>query len=471
VYHLELDEDYIIKPTTSKNSQTPLSQKEIVIVDKKNTGRLLTMSRWNGGLHEFLEIKHGLQPKKESLCPISLSHPIYFNRYQHLYGLTGTVGTSAERQELSQVYQLGIVQIPSHKKSQLQILAPKHTRDRHSHLETILQELLTMRSAGRPVLLILQSIRKTEEFAQYLKGRGIPTQVLNERQSEHENSLISKAGLPGVVTIATNTAGRGTDIEPVKLSVENGGLHVIIGFFPESERVEIQAYGRAGRQGQPGSGRMIILIDEALFIEYPQLLSAQQMLETEPFAILRQLRAERSAKLSEVRLQSIEHEKIHHQLLDTFLSHLTNWRNAIDNSFLNSLDERRFSLFDATKSDKEETCITSCSLGQPLLRYLSASKVVFRSPDSSWNTILLNAKSFIESEILQDWALHFYDKLEEHHFKQEAGLNATIINEKVNAFYDKWSACFSSPQSHFIRGLNSSINYILNTTQFQEELS
>jgi preprotein translocase subunit SecA len=285
------NEEYVVKPLKDV-------KESVVIVDKNNTGRLSENSRWQRGLHQFLELKHGLDMKEETLMPSSLSHPIYFGMYDRIYGLTGTVGGNIEREEVAHSYRVDVIDVPPHRLSLRKDLDPVIVSDEEQYQKVLEEEIQNTIRAQRPTLILFETIQQTKFFQSALEVLNIPCQTVNARQSEEEDFLITKAGLPGAVTLATNTAGRGTDIIPSPESLKAGGLHVILTYLPRNQRVEAQGLGRAGRQGQPGSTRIIMFLPQKVVMhvssgkdQYSRLLARRDALVAKE-SQERQLRAE-----------------------------------------------------------------------------------------------------------------------------------------------------------------------------------
>ncbi|MGL5626759.1 MAG: hypothetical protein ACRDDW_04490 [Candidatus Rhabdochlamydia sp.] len=288
LYHFKEKQDYIIQHQDKENAQ---SQEKITIVDWNNTGRLKEKSRWQDGLHQFLEAKHGLEIQQESLTVASLCHPVYFNLYQNIYGLTGTLGEKIERDEVEKTYGITSFDVPSHRKNLRQELSPLITSSQEEYDRLIFKEIEEIQQQERPILLLCETIQASLDFSKSFQEKGISFQLLNELQKENEDFIIARAGEPRIVTIATNTAGRGTDIILNPSSRENGGLHVILTFFPQNDRIGNQGFGRCARQGQAGSCRLILKTEKSLSL----LLSKRSwMVEQTSLARMENIKTERS---------------------------------------------------------------------------------------------------------------------------------------------------------------------------------
>ncbi|MCX7116183.1 MAG: hypothetical protein NTW08_09815 [Gammaproteobacteria bacterium] len=250
---------YVIKLARNDDGST---EKQVVIMDYDNTGRASVGQRWSAGVHQLVEEKHGFKPKSESMTATSLTHANFFNDYRLIYGLTGTMGEPAERAEILNIYHVDAFDVPPHFPCHRQALPAKFDADTPAHYETILADILKTQQAGRPVLVLFKTVASSKAFSEFLASKSMRHQLLNEMQQENEDYLISRAGEAKMITVATNTAGRGTDIILSPESKANGGLHVVFTFFPNNLRVEEQGFGRASRQGQSGSWAMYLCAED-----------------------------------------------------------------------------------------------------------------------------------------------------------------------------------------------------------------
>ena len=284
------DRDYIVKDG------------EIVIVDEF-TGRQMPGRRWSEGLHQAIEAKEGLRVQRESVTLATITFQNYFRLYDKLSGMTGTAMTEAE--ELHKIYKLEVVAIPTHREMIREDEADLVYRDEPAKFNALIDEIAEMQEEGRPVLVGTISVEKSEMLAAMLKRRGIKHEVLNAKFHEKESGIVAQAGRTGAVTIATNMAGRGTDIllggnpaglaseilhkrglNPAEVDRETyeaalaeaklitdedhervvsvGGLHIIGTERHDSRRIDNQLRGRAGRQGDPGSSRFYLSLEDDL---------------------------------------------------------------------------------------------------------------------------------------------------------------------------------------------------------------
>jgi preprotein translocase subunit SecA len=284
------DRDYIVKDG------------EIVIVDEF-TGRQMPGRRWSEGLHQAIEAKEGLRVQRESVTLATITFQNYFRLYTKLAGMTGTAMTEAE--ELHKIYKLEVVAVPTHRPMIRADEADLVFRNEQGKFTALIDEIVEMHEQGRPVLVGTVSVEKSEHLADMLKRRGIKHEVLNAKFHEKEAPIVAQAGRTGAVTIATNMAGRGTDIllggnpaglasemlhrkglNPAEVDKETyaealaeakticdedhervvavGGLHIIGTERHDSRRIDNQLRGRAGRQGDPGSSRFYLSLEDDL---------------------------------------------------------------------------------------------------------------------------------------------------------------------------------------------------------------
>jgi preprotein translocase subunit SecA len=234
---------------------------EVVIVDEF-TGRLLAGRRYNEGLHQAIEAKEGVEVQQESMTLATISFQNYFRLYEKLAGMTGTALTEAE--EFHQIYKLDVVEIPSNRKLARLDRTDRIYRTEKAKFQAIAREVKTLHTKGQPVLLGTVSIEKNEALGAMLNKAGVPHQVLNAKNNEREAKIVAQAGEKGAVTLATNIAGRGTDIVLGEGVKEIGGLFVLGSERHESRRIDNQLRGRAGRQGDPGVTQFFVSTEDDL---------------------------------------------------------------------------------------------------------------------------------------------------------------------------------------------------------------
>src|SRR3989339_105983 len=245
----EKDVDYVVKDG------------EIIIVDEF-TGRLMQGRRYSEGLHQAIEAKEKVEVQSESQTLATITFQNYFRLYKKLAGMTGTAKT--EETELWKIYKLEVMTIPSHRKMIRQDYADIIFKNKRAKFKAVVDEIAEKHKKGQPLLVGSISIENSELISDLLRRRGIPHHVLNAKQHEREAEIISQAGQKGNVTISTNMAGRGTDIVLGEGVAEIGGLHVIATERHESRRIDNQLRGRAGRQGDKGSTRFYVSLEDNL---------------------------------------------------------------------------------------------------------------------------------------------------------------------------------------------------------------
>ncbi|HVX24648.1 MAG TPA: preprotein translocase subunit SecA [Candidatus Saccharimonadales bacterium] len=234
---------------------------EVVIVDEF-TGRLLAGRRYNEGLHQAIEAKEGVEVQEESMTLATISFQNYFRLYEKLSGMTGTAMTEAE--EFHQIYKMDVVDVPSNKPLVRQDRQDRIYRTEKSKFKAIVREVQTLHAKGQPVLIGTVSIEKNEALGTMLKKAGVPHQVLNAKNNEREAKIVAQAGERGAVTLATNIAGRGTDIVLGEGVKDLGGLFVLGSERHESRRIDNQLRGRSGRQGDPGVTQFFVSTEDDL---------------------------------------------------------------------------------------------------------------------------------------------------------------------------------------------------------------
>ena len=243
------DKDYVVKDG------------EVIIVDEF-TGRLMFGRRYSDGLHQAIEAKEGVKIERESQTLATITFQNYFRMYNKLAGMTGTAKT--EEQEFRKIYGLDVIVIPTHR----QMVRLDHPdviyKTKRGKYKAAVSEIAELYAKGQPVLVGTTSIAQSEDLSAMLKRQGVPHNVLNAKFHEMEAQIISQAGQRAAVTIATNMAGRGTDIVLGEGVPELGGLHIIGTERHESRRIDNQLRGRSGRQGDPGSSRFYLSLEDDL---------------------------------------------------------------------------------------------------------------------------------------------------------------------------------------------------------------
>ncbi len=243
------DKDYVVKDG------------KVVIVDEF-TGRLMFGRRYSEGLHQAIEAKEGLQVERESQTLASITFQNYFRMYNKLSGMTGTAKT--EEQEFNNIYGLEVYEIPPNKPLLRQDLPDLIFKTKKAKYKAVVKDVVERHKKGQPVLVGTTSIVQSEELGDMLLKNGVPNNVLNAKHHEKEAEIVKNAGQRGMVTIATNMAGRGTDISLGEGVAELGGLHILGTERHESRRIDNQLRGRSGRQGDPGSSQFFLSLEDDL---------------------------------------------------------------------------------------------------------------------------------------------------------------------------------------------------------------
>ncbi|UCH10126.1 MAG: preprotein translocase subunit SecA [Fidelibacterota bacterium] len=244
-----------------KDVEYVVQEGKVLIVDEF-TGRILPGRRYSDGLHQALEAKEGVVIEKETQTIATITIQNYFRMYEKLAGMTGTAATEA--QEFAQIYKLEVTTVPTNElivRRDNEDLVYKTKREKYN---AILDSIEDRHRHGQPVLVGTISVEVSETLSRMLKRRGIPHNVLNAKQHQREAEIVLRAGQPGAVTIATNMAGRGTDIKLGEGVKDLGGLHILGTERHESRRIDLQLRGRSGRQGDPGSSVFFLSLEDDL---------------------------------------------------------------------------------------------------------------------------------------------------------------------------------------------------------------
>ena len=257
---MHLDKDYVVKDD------------QVLIVDEF-TGRIMPGRRYSDGLHQAIEAKEHVKVKRESKTLATITFQNFFNKYDKKCGMTGTALT--EEKEFREIYGMDVVEVPTN----LPVKRIDHNdsvyKTKREKLNAIVEDIVASHEKGQPVLVGTSTIDASEELSQLLKKRGIPHKVLNAKFHELEAEIIADAGQIGAVTIATNMAGRGTDIKLGEGVTELGGLKIIGTERHESRRIDNQLRGRAGRQGDPGESKFYISLEDDLM----RLFGSQNLMQ------------------------------------------------------------------------------------------------------------------------------------------------------------------------------------------------
>ena len=263
VHHINnaLRANYIM----SRDKEYVVSDGEVLIVDQF-TGRILRGRQFSEGLHQALEAKENVQVKRETVTVATITYQNFFRMYKKLSGMTGTAKT--EEEEFRDIYNMDVIEIPTN--------APVIRKDEPDYIyasleekfKALVDEVERRHQLGQPILIGTIAVETSEDLSRMLKAKRIPHEVLNAKNHEREAEIVAKAGFKGSVTIATNMAGRGTDIKLGEGVVELGGLAVIGSERHESRRIDNQLRGRSGRQGDPGYSRFYLSAEDELMMRF-----------------------------------------------------------------------------------------------------------------------------------------------------------------------------------------------------------
>jgi len=245
----------------AKDVQYVVQENKVIIVDE-NTGRLMTGRRWSDGLHQAVEAKEGVTIERETQTLATVTIQNYFRLYAKLAGMTGTAETEA--QEFFDIYKLGVLVIPTNRPCVRKDRNDSVYKTRREKFAAVLKEIQEIHALGRPILVGTISVEISEQLSKMLQRAGIVHSVLNAKFHQQEAEIITRAGQRGAVTIATNMAGRGTDIKLGAGIADLGGLHVLATERHESRRIDRQLRGRCARQGDPGSSHFFISLEDDL---------------------------------------------------------------------------------------------------------------------------------------------------------------------------------------------------------------
>ncbi len=238
-----------------------VQQNKVMIVDE-HTGRLMAGRRFSDGLHQALEAKEGVKIERETQTLASITIQNYFRMYEKLSGMTGTAETEAN--EFHQIYKLDVIVIPTNEPCQRQDDNDSIFKTKREKYNAIVEDVATRHAAGQPILLGTVSVDDSELLSRFLKRQNIPHNVLNAKNHQRESEIIAQAGQMGAVTVATNMAGRGTDIKLGDGVADIGGLHVTASARHDSRRIDRQLRGRCSRQGDPGSSKFYVSLEDNL---------------------------------------------------------------------------------------------------------------------------------------------------------------------------------------------------------------
>ena len=301
-----------------RDDQYVIQDGKVVIVDEF-TGRQMPQRTWRAGLHQFIEAKEGLPMTTPTETLARLSFQRFYRLFHKLSGMTGTAREAI--QELWDIYQLPVVTVPENRPCQRRILPTRAFADLQSKWQAIVEEILRLNGQGRPVLVGTRSVDASEHLASLVESTGTWYKVLNAVRHKEEAGIVSLAGERGAVTIATNMAGRGTDIKLGKGVAALGGLHVIATECHEAQRIDRQLFGRCARQGDPGSARLFVSMEDEIvrrFVPAAVRNTIQGQLKTRFFGA--RLAAAAAARLAQSSAQRLAYRRRRGVLrMDTWL--------------------------------------------------------------------------------------------------------------------------------------------------------
>ena len=419
--------DYVLKEDPTKKSKMVIQ-----IIDKENTGRICEELRWGDGLHEFLEVKHDLLPEEETITPISMSHAVFYDQYRgKIFGLSGTLGSKKEREELQAIYQLDHFDSPVHHSFKRIDYSPEICMTQQEYNRTLIEKIRIKHDKNRPVLILCPSIQESQEIYSLCKRNQIHCQIFNEMQTEPPDTIIGQAGSPGQVTITTNNAGRGTDIALPIESLQAGGLHVILTFYPYSQRVEEQAIGRAGRQGNQGSSEILLLAEKLKFNE--QKLPIEKSSDYKR-KVLDYLQVQEMAKVARVSKEWKKHVYSHPLYILRFYREKT-----IQHQF--DLHVHRAEAERVVADFTQRFWSSLKAWNQRINSPTFFQRVQQRATKSQWDSIKTITQ--IETAAIHAWVQHFYHPSEKLIMEGE---NPKIIPDLFESTKTHWESLFDESQ-------------------------
>ena len=436
--------DYVIKPIINEQQEKKL---EVLIVDKDNTGRCQEGSRWSYGIHQLLECKHGLVPKKETVTPLSIAHNVYFANYRNLYGVTGTVGE--ERDEIRTLYGVKSLDIPPHR-SYIGTELPQIILENSStHLSFLLDQMRHYQEQKRSILILFATIEESEHFSNLLQKEGLSFQLFNDIKEENEDHIIKRAGLAGMITVATNKAGRGIDIIPSQDVLEQGGLHVIVTFFPANKRVQAQDFGRTARQGNPGSYQLIVCREHPSVKQF--LGENTDIRDPESFfRFLEIARQYQNKILSKSRLDRASFERDRHEELKKFINKIQTWVENINEQWLEKLSANV--AYSPNESFTHENLFEDAELR---IAQNEIAKVLELPTQNARKFILKSVRDIFLSKIFESWASEVYEKIDVIEIRAESSSQKeSELKRLYENFWNQWEPFLNSPQQGFLNFLS-----------------
>lgn len=383
-----------------------VKRNKIVIVDYENTGTTMDNCTWSFGVHQFLEVKHNVELTDEDITVASMSHYSLIKQYNTVIGSTGTSGEMQERDELKCLYNIEYFDVPPHFSNKRVTLEPLLYQTNEQHTAAIIKETELYVQKGRPVLIICRTIRDVMKLSENLKITGLVYQIFTGKQITSEEEIIDKAGQANMITIATNNAGRGTDIILSKDALMNGGLHVIVTCFMKNIRTENQAKGRAGRQGQFGSCQvMVSLMDPFVLQLLGNIENIQKDLNLE---ILREMN---TSKCSIERMNIVKHNAEIYKIFLIFSQKFLEFKVTLDDLPLDDIKKQCLELIMPKIDTNANRSLQN--LTNEIIKLQTNS-----GTDQAWKTFIGQLKSYYLRKIMQQWSDYFvraenYNNLQE----------------------------------------------------------
>lgn len=422
LFELTVGKNYVVHSEKNDKGQVI---KSIRIVDI-STGRVSENSRWSNGIHEFLEVKHDITVEKESLTAISLSHSVFYMFYKTISALTGT----AERFQTREIYQIHSFDVPPHrpvKRKDFPIIIKKN---HESFFHTILEKTKKCIQSKRPILVLCKTIYETQMLAIEMEKKEIPFRLLNEVQEESEHIILSQAGASGKVTIATNTAGRGTDIILTDESLQNGGLHVLLTFYPDSEREEYQAIGRAGRQGQPGSSQMILNREDPE-IEGAVKRNERKLSDSDLIQLLSKERDLRRKAYGNMHLVYADLERFLAQKTHHFYGAFRLWVDHVSQD--STLERFAEKLYPIKLRSNKTFNFENLNQADLLIAKECQHLLMEKTEMLTWKIFLQKVIERLKKKVIEEWVTNFFEPTEKH--LKEVGLGINVARLNIENFF------------------------------------
>jgi preprotein translocase subunit SecA len=341
----------------AKDVEYVVQENKVIIVDQ-NTGRLMTGRRWSDGLHQAVEAKEGVEIERETQTLATITIQNYFRLYHKLAGMTGTAETEAG--EFFDIYKLGVLVIPTNKPCLRKDANDSVYKTRREKFNAVLNEIKTVHGQGRPILVGTISVEVSEQLSKMLNKEKLIHSVLNAKYHQQEAEIVARAGQRGAITIATNMAGRGTDIKLGAGVAELGGLHVLATERHEARRIDRQLRGRCSRQGDPGSSHFFVSLEDDLMrlfgagniVKYMEKLGLEEGQELEHPLLNRSIgQAQKRVEQHnfQIRKRTLEYDDVMNKQREV----LYGFRNEIINS--NDVRDRLMDIMEEVVITKVET--------------------------------------------------------------------------------------------------------------------